>query len=234
MIIPVLYEDEYLLVVDKPRNIHVHPTKLSRRAESVQDILQERFNRQLFPVHRLDRPVGGVLLMAKTSQMASALGMLFRNRQTVDKRYLCVVRGWMEGEGIINRAMRQKAGKPEKEAITRWRSLANTQAPWSDGIFPSSRYCLLECIPQTGRFHQIRRHLSVASHPIMGDIAHGDNRRNRIWLTHTGIEGLMLRAHRLSLIHPVSGIPLCITAGTDERFLKGADLLGWGKEFVSK
>lgn len=232
MIIPVLYEDENLIAVDKPRDIHVHPTKMSRGEESVQSILEEQSGRRLYPAHRLDRPVGGVLLIAKSTEVASILGTALRNRDGLDKRYLCVVRGWMDGSGMIERPMRQAPGKPEREAATKWRNLATAEAPWSDGIFPTSRYSLTECELITGRYHQVRRHLAWISHPILGDIPHGDNPRNRIWREHTGLEGLMLRAHRLSFLHPVTGERISITAPPDERFLEAARIFGWEEELL--
>ena len=234
MTIPVLFEDEHILAVDKPRDIHVHPTRMSRGEESVQSLLEDLMAVRLYPAHRLDRPVGGVLLIAKSAEVASALGTALRGRDGLDKRYLCVVRGWMEGMGTIDRPMRQAPGKPEREAATKWRGLATAEAPWSDGIFPASRYSLVECVLITGRYHQVRRHLSWTSHPIMGDIPHGDNPRNRIWREHTGLDGLMLRAHRLSFLHPVSGARISLTAPPDERFLEAARIFGWGENLVTE
>lgn len=227
MNIEVLYQDEYLLVVNKPRNMHVHPTKLSRKELSLQDVLQKEYSMRIFPVHRLDRPVGGVLILAKSSEIASSLSLSMRNREGINKRYLCLVRGWMEGKGRLDRPLRQAPGKPEREAVTLWHALAQAEAPWSDGIFPTSRYTLVECTLETGRYHQIRRHLSVAGHPIIGDVSHGDNPRNRIWLRETNIEGLMLWSYRLSLIHPVSRELLQFSAPVDERFAATVKIFQW-------
>ena len=232
--ITILYEDDYILAVDKPRDIHVHPTKMSRRETALQDLLEARWNTTLYPAHRLDRPVGGVLLIAKDREIAGILGAAWRRRDSVDKRYLAVVRGWMEGSGVFDRPMRQAPGKPEKDAVTRWRALARGEAAWSDGIFPTSRYSLVECILETGRYHQIRRHLSTGDHPILGDVSHGDNPRNRIWKAEAGIRGLMLRGHRLSFIHPVDGRRISLTAPPDERFLAAAELFGWEPVLVTE
>ena len=284
--ITILYEDRYILAVEKPPGIHVHPTKLSRRETSLLDILQtppptappappppsllrlpdsnrhpnqapgdspppsprlpdsNRPNQapgdspppspRLYPAHRLDRPTGGVLLLAKDAETASILGERMRNREGITKHYLAAVRGWMDDSGTIERPLRQAPGKPERRALTHWRTLARCEAPWPDGRFPSSRFSLLECIPETGRYHQIRRHLRGAAHPVMGDIAHGDNTRNRIWTARTGLEGLMLRAHRLTFIHPVTNTPLRLTAPPDPNFLKAAHLLSWPPRLVTE
>jgi len=232
--IPVLFEDEYIIAVDKPRNIHVHPTKMSRGEESVQSIMEAERGCRLYPAHRLDRPVGGVLLIAKSSETASILGEALRTGGVLDKRYLCVVRGWMEGRGTINRPIRQAPGKPEREASTRWQALAAAEAPWSDGIFPTSRYTLVESILETGRYHQIRRHLAFENHPILGDIPHGDNPRNRIWKKETGIDGLMLRGQRLSFLHPITGERISLRAAPDERFIRAAGIFGWEEHLVTE
>ncbi|MCG8452504.1 MAG: pseudouridine synthase [Spirochaetales bacterium] len=228
----ILYEDDYLFAINKPRDMHVHPTKMSRGETSVQAILEEERGIQLFPAHRLDRPVGGILLIAKERETASALGLAVRSKDSMDKRYLCVVRGWMEGAGVEDSPMRQAPGKPEREASTRWRGLATAEAPWSDGVFPTSRYSLVECILETGRFHQIRRHMARSNHPILGDIPHGDNPRNKIWREQTGLEGMMLRAHRLSFIHPKTGERISLTAPPDERFLQVAKRFSWEESLV--
>ncbi len=222
------------MVVDKPRNIHVHRTQMSPGEVSLQDLLEVHTGEILFPAHRLDRPVSGLLLIARSREIAGVLGRALQSRNGLDKRYIALVRGWMEGSGVLDRPMRQTSGKPEKDALTRWRALARAQAPWSDGIFPESRYTLLECTLETGRFHQIRRHLAGASHPILGDIAHGDNPRNRIWRAQTGLEGLMLRSHYLGFVHPVSGRHIQLTAAPDERFTRAAALLGWDSRLTEE
>ena len=244
--ITILYQDRYILAAEKPPGIHVHPTKLSRRETSLLDLLQTPGpaasisadaappSPRLYPVHRLDRPTGGVLLLAKDPKTAALLGERLRNRRGITKCYLAVVRGWMDDSGTIERPLRQAPGKPERRALTRWRTLARAQAPWPNVRFPSSRFCLLECIPETGRYHQIRRHLRGAAHPVMGDIAHGDNSQNRIWTSRTGLRGLMLRAHRLTFIHPVTHEPLNLTAPPDPGFLNAAALFSWPLPLVTE
>ncbi len=232
MIIPILYEDEYLPAVNKPAGVHVHPSSLSPGEPSVQSMLEDTLEQRLFPAHRLDRPVGGVLLFAKNNSTASQLALGMRNRELFDKRYLCIVRGWMDDSGIIARPLRQAPGKPERDAATRFSTLARAEAAWSDGNFPTSRYSLVECIPESGRFHQIRRHLAVHNHPILGDVAHGDNPKNRIWRAQTGLEGLMLRAIRLVFLHPENGKRIELEAAPDERFFRAARLFGWNSQLV--
>lgn len=231
--IPTIYEDQAVLAVDKPRNIHVHSTKLSCGESSVQAVLEQRLEERIYPVHRLDRPVSGILLMAKNAESASKLGIAFRTRGCVEKSYLCVVRGWLSSAGSFDRPLRQAPGKPLRDAQTSYRVLARAEAPWSDGIFPTSRYSLLECTAETGRFHQIRRHLARGSHPVIGDVAHGDNPRNRIWLRETGIDCLLLRSHRLCFIHPGSEKRITLYAPPSPQFIGAAKILGWPLNLVT-
>jgi len=225
--ITVIYEDQAILVVDKPRNMHVHSTKLSRGELSVQSVLERHLEERLYPVHRLDRPVSGILLMAKNTESASKLGAAFRTRGYTDKHYLCVVRGWLSGSGAFDQPLSRASNKPPREAQTSYRVLATGEAPWSDGIFPTSRYSLLECTIVTGRFHQIRRHLARGGHPIIGDVSHGDNPRNRIWLRETGIDCLLLRSHRLGFTHPGSGKRITLYAPPYPQFIAAAKLFDW-------
>ena len=134
MNIPILFEDEDILIVDKPRDIHVHPTKLSRNSISLLDILEDKYSIRLFPVHRIDYPVSGTLMIAKSSAIAAMMGKIFRDRYDMDKRYHCLVRGWMVGYGSIDRPLKQSPGKPAKDASNEWRIIKKAEGPWADGI----------------------------------------------------------------------------------------------------
>jgi len=104
--------------------------------------------------------------------------------------------------------------------------------------YDTSRYTLMELQPQTGRKHQLRRHMSHLRHPIIGDSAHGDLRQNRSALQHFGINRLMLHASELCLTHPVTGEPLRLRAGLDRAWQETITQFGWqdalaGVEFAA-
>lgn len=99
--------------------------------------------------------------------------------------------------------------------------------PLAIGRYPTSRFSLVELRPQTGRKHQLRRHMAHLRHPIIGDTAHGDLRQNRGIAVHFDTPGLMLHASELCLTHPVSGEALCLRAGLDLRWQALMDGLGW-------
>ncbi|MBI3554337.1 MAG: RluA family pseudouridine synthase [Elusimicrobia bacterium] len=164
--LPVLYEDQDLLAVDKPGGVLSHPTdKIVENAATT--ILKRQFpGVPLFLAHRLDRETSGILLFAKNARSARALGRQFL-RHEVRKTYQAIVRGsvaWLhktvdapmgrEGLGIF---VRQKAGAGQA-AVTEFTRLRAGESR-----------SLVEARPKTGRLHQIRVHLAMIGHPIVGD-----------------------------------------------------------------
>src|SRR5262249_15438150 len=156
-----------LLAVNKPAGLLVHRSAI---AADEDDFLLERLAAQvpgpLFLVHRLDRATSGVVLLARSRAFAGELGRQFMERRVL-KRYLAVVRGWPAEHGVIDHALPDVRERgPRKAAITRWRTLATTTVPIAIGKYPEQRYALLEAIPETGRYRQIRKHLHHVSHHI--------------------------------------------------------------------
>jgi tRNA pseudouridine65 synthase len=92
---------------------------------------------------------------------------------------------------------------------------------------PTSRYSLVEIHPETGRMHQIRRHFTKISHPIIGDRQHGDNRHNRFFETGLGVRRMLLAAVELSLPHPRTGESLRLVAPVDDPFQLIIDRMAW-------
>ncbi len=159
------------------------------------------------PVHRLDVPTEGLLAFAKNKQAATHLNAQFKE-QTVKKKYHAVVRGWLKpAHGIIDLPLELDSTGDLVPCSTKYTTLATVEHNLSiQPKFPTTRYSLLEVNPQTGRWHQIRRHMNRISHPIVGDREHGDSRHNRYFRETLSIEGLCLRASELSLIHPTTGL----------------------------
>ncbi|MFA5167117.1 MAG: RluA family pseudouridine synthase [Candidatus Omnitrophota bacterium] len=218
----VLYEDEFFLVVDKPAPLPVHPVGRFRKKNLLSLLI-----RNLGPspeglriVNRLDSETSGIVLVAKSGQMAGKLGILFENRQ-VAKEYHAVVFGAPEAqEGTISVSLglnvesghniRTSDSHGEK-AQTDYQVLSSV-----DG------YSLLKVIPRTGRTHQIRAHLSFLGHPIVGDKIYIDPRIFERYI-HVGwleemrpvvkTERLLLHASRLEFRHPVTREPVKFTSG---------------------
>ena len=117
--------------------------------------------------------------------------------------------------------------KAPQDAVTAWRCLAQSELPYQVGRYDSVRYSLLELKPQTGRKHQLRRHMAHIRHPILGDTTHGDGKQNAFFFEHVGLRRLMLMAGSLTLPHPVTQDKLRLFTGFDEQWLDTFNQLGW-------
>jgi len=226
--VAILYEDAALLAVDKPAGLLVHRSAIAAdESDFLLDRLQAQAGSPLYLAHRLDRATSGVVLLAKSRDVAGQLGRQFMAR-TVGKRYLAVVRGWPEADGTIDYPLPDvRERSPRKPALTRWRTLATATVPIALGRYPEQRYALVEATPETGRYRQIRKHLHHVSHPIVGDTSHGRGDHNRLWRIHFGVHRLLLHAWRLELRHPLDASALTIDAPLDAEWRRVLDRLGW-------
>jgi tRNA pseudouridine65 synthase len=228
----ILYQDEWLAVVDKPAGLMVHDSKLARGEDDfLADRLRAQLGRPILLVHRLDRATSGCLLLAFDRESASALGKALMVGE-IDKDYLAVCRGWpAETAFTVDYALDGGPGKPQKKpAITHFQRLATGELEIPSTGFATSRYALLRCQPQTGRFRQIRRHLKHLSHHMIGDTSHGDGRHNRNFRM-LGVHRMLLHAERLEFPHPQGG-RISVRAPLDAQFGKACTLLGWEGELA--
>jgi len=190
----VLYQDDDLLVVDKPSGLVVH-RGWARDGQVVMTLARALACRHVYPVHRLDRGTSGVLVLALTAAAAGALGEAFESGR-VRKRYLALVRGIAPEAGIVDHPIPRSPGGPRVPAVTRYRRLATFE-----------RYSWLEAFPETGRLHQVRRHLKHVSHPVIGDVRYGKGEHNRLFRTRFALYRLALHAAEVSFEHPATGAP---------------------------
>lgn len=225
----VLYRDDWLLAVHKPAGLLVHRSPIDRHETefALQYARELNGGEHVYPIHRLDRPTSGLLLFARDPATASCLGKAWMAGE-IDKTYLAMVRGWTAESGLIDHPLREHATdrrardepQPLRDALTRYRRLATTEIPVQIEGYPASRYSLVELYPQTGRKHQLRRHLQHISHPIIGDTNYGRTRHNHYFAERFGQGRLMLAATALSLRHPASGEPLQLQAAPEDSFLR--------------
>jgi tRNA pseudouridine65 synthase len=226
--LPVLHHEDRFAVVAKPAGLMVHDSALARgETEFAADRLRAQFGQPVLLVHRLDRATSGCLLFAFDREAASRLGQSMMSRE-VRKEYLAVCRGWPQpAEGVIDHPLDGGPGKPQKKpARTHYRTLATGELAEPSGGFPTSRFALLACRPETGRFRQIRRHLRHAGHHLLGDTSHGDGQRNRIFRMR-GIHRMLLHAWRLEFPHPFDGGTVAVVAPPDREFAAALALFGW-------
>lgn len=200
----LLWQDEDLVVIDKPPGLLVHPSALDAHEPlHALGLLRAQLGQPLWPAHRLDKGTSGVLVFARHADAARALGAAFE-AGAVRKRYLALVRGWPPEAGRIEHALardpeRPSAGQPHREACTLYRRLACLAWPFADGRHASSRYALVEAEPLHGRRHQIRRHFKHIAHPLVGDSTHGKGAHNRAVAAFLGVQRLWLHALTLEL-----------------------------------
>ncbi|WP_066800658.1 tRNA pseudouridine(65) synthase TruC [Moraxella oblonga] len=230
IMIEILYQDDDLVVVNKPAGILVHRSWLDKHETVfVMTVLRDMLGRHVYPVHRLDRPTSGVLLFALSSEVARILSLQFEHH-TVEKSYLALVRGYLLGSGRIDYPLKVKLDKiadkfasldkaPEM-AMTDYQNLATCEMPFiSTPRYATSRYSLVQLTPITGRKHQLRRHMTHLFHPIIGDTTYGDTAQNRAVYEFTGVSRLLLHAHTL-LFDDVNGRRVQVVAPLDEDFKK--------------
>lgn len=210
----ILYIDEDLVAVVKPAGLLVHPTPLATDRQTGMSILRNQLKAHVFPVHRLDRATAGVLVFARHSAAAKVLCAQFA-AGTVRKTYFAIVRGYFDQTcTTIDWPLTEQdsAQGLAVAAVTHTKRLATAEWPIALGGFPTVRYSLVEALPVTGRFHQIRKHLKHVSHPIVGDSVYGDGRHNKILRENFEVEGLQLWARSIELAHPRTGERLTVNA----------------------
>lgn len=235
--IEILYEDEHIVAIHKPAGLLVHKTYLARKERFfAMQLTRDLVGCHVFPVHRLDRPTSGVLLFAKSSEVARTLCQQFEGRD-VQKHYLALVRGNMSAAGELDYPLKEelddiadkhaRKDKDAQDAVTQYAPLLNSEIPYPSGRYATSRFCLLRLAPLTGRKHQLRRHMAHLRHPIIGDTTHGDGKQNRFFREHFGINRLWLLAQKMTLTHPVTGAPLSIVTEPEVEWSTVFAELGW-------
>ena len=207
----ILYQDDYLAIVNKPAGWLVHRTPLDKGASRfVLQTLREQIGQPVWPVHRLDKGTSGVLVFALSAEVAGLLGQAFESGNGLHKTYRAIVRGWPLDEQFIDHPLKRmpddmRSGRQQiQSAQTRLRTLRRGELPIPQGSFACLRWAEVELQPLTGRRHQLRRHAKHIAHPIIGDATHGKGPLNRAVAKHLGQGRLWLHATALGLTHPVS------------------------------
>lgn len=217
--LPILYEDDALLVIDKPAHLVVNRAQ-SVKQETVQDWMEEKFTNLTNPtnptnenkdfydragiVHRIDKETSGILLIAKTLEAFIELQRQFKSRE-VKKTYLAIVHGKLvPEEGEINAPIDRLPWNPQrfgvmpggKESVTKYKVVKSLKSK-----VESEDITLVEVYPQTGRTHQIRVHLKYINYPIVGDYLYAGRKTSRDDRAGDAPRA-MLHAWKISFTHP--------------------------------
>lgn len=207
----VIYEDDWLLAVDKPAGMLIHPSR-SRNEGTLANYVLGYYQRvgqksAFHPMTRLDRDTFGIVLLAKNAHVHTLL-----QQCEVKKTYHALTLGWLEGEeGEIDAPIARRplpsllryvdeSGKP---SITRWKVLQRQDA-----------WCRLALEPVTGRTHQLRVHCAYMGYPILGDPQYGNEESQR-FSAEVALESQMLCAKRLEFRHPMTGERILLESRMD-------------------
>ena len=207
----VLYEDDWLLAVEKPAGMLIHPSRSKNDgtlANCVFGYYQKTGQKSAFhPMTRLDRDTFGIVLLAKNAHVHTLL-----QQCAVQKTYHALTFGWMEGEsGTIDAPIDRRplpsllrfVGPEGKPSVTQWQVLESRE-----------QICTLALRPITGRTHQLRVHCAHVGHPILGDPQYGDTDSLAL-SAELGLSHQMLCAKRLEFVHPITGERLVLESGMD-------------------
>jgi RluA family pseudouridine synthase len=242
---PIIFEDDNLIAFDKPSGLLVAPDRWDKKRENLMDMVHERMGKQVANVHRLDADTSGILLCAKTKPALDYLSGQFQAK-AVSKRYLalCVLLsperamkviapvrdpdGRLPAEFEIDLSLGEDESQPGrmrifkrnggKASLTRFRVMEQHRG-----------FAWVECLPLTGRTHQIRVHLAAAGAPILNDVFYGDPeavlKLSALKRGYKGrseekplIQRLALHAAGLTLTHPISRESLTITCEVPNEF----------------
>lgn len=218
MYLPVIYQDEHLIAINKPHGLLVHRSKYADEARvfALQQ-LRNQIGQHVYPCHRIDRKTSGVLLFALHPDINIVMQKLFAENK-VKKSYLAIVRGFTQDTGTIDYPLVNDRGT-KQAALTHYKMLEKVEIPVPFGKHSTSRYSLVEVYPHTGRYHQIRKHFAHIFHPIIGDRPHGCNKQNRLFKEKWNITHMMLHAAEMTFEHPVNNKKIQIKAPLSQSFL---------------
>ena len=220
-ILPIIYQDEYLIAVNKPSGLLVHRSMIDRHeTQFAMQIVRDMIGQHVYTVHRLDKPTCGVLVFALSSDVARLLNEQF-TAKTIQKTYHALLRGWTHDQHI-DYALKEKLDKiadkhaqqdkPAQSAQTDMTVLQTYTYPEPVGRYPEARLSWVELNPATGRKHQLRRHMAHIRHPIMGDTTHGDGKQNKFMRQTFKYNHLALINSKMIFEHPITQQPLELSA----------------------
>ena len=211
----IVYEDDYIIIINKPRNMVVHPAA-GNEAHTLVNALLNHCKLSMINserpgiVHRLDKDTTGLIVCAKDDETHLKLVEMFSNRE-ITKKYLAICNGSFSKEnGFIDKPIGRDEKDRKKMSV---KSKSGKEALTEYNVLTSNlKYSLVDVTLHTGRTHQIRVHFSSLNHPIVGDETYG-NKNEKI-----KANGQMLHSYYLEFLHPITEENLSFTVLPDEYF----------------
>lgn len=196
----ILYQDDYYIAAEKPSGLLVHPYwKETNEKQSMMMDLKRQIGKWIYPIHRLDRPVSGVVLFGLVPEAVKEIQAKWADEST-KKKYVALVRDTIYTEVTRFEFSLKNDNKIPQEALT----IATPLEHFEDST-------LMEVEIKTGRKHQIRRHFSRRCTAVAGDRMYGKKPFNDRYLNDFGLQRIFLHAQSLSFIHPFSSEEIEIT-----------------------
>jgi 23S rRNA pseudouridine1911/1915/1917 synthase len=209
----IVFEDDHLLIVDKPAGLVVHPAAGNLDGTLVNALLHHCAGRlsgiggvaRPGIVHRIDKDTSGLLVVAKTDPAHEGLSRQFA-AHSIDRRYNAIVAGLPAAKGTVDAPLARSPHDRKKVAIQPHGKRAVTHYSLVEVL---RRAALVECRLETGRTHQVRVHMASIGHPLLGDPVYGRNRpEHRDVLKRIAFDRQALHAAHLGFIHPVTSAPM--------------------------
>lgn len=214
----ILYSDDNVVFVSKPSGLLVHRTEMATDKDVLLQRVRNKLGRHVYPVHRLDRGASGIVGFGLSADAARELQQSLAEAGSV-KKYYALVRGQTPPNFKVDRPLKNEVGVAQ-EAVTEFETVA------------SSQYCsLVTASLKTGRYHQIRRHLSHLGHHILGDRNHGKSGLNNLYRDKYGLNRLFLHAYFLSFSY--RGVEIKVNCPLPTELSSVIDGLIEDKVFVS-
>jgi len=213
----IVYEDEDLIVVNKPKGLVVHPAAGHPDDTLANALLQH--TKTPYLVHRLDKDTTGIIIAATSIEMQESMQKQFKER-TIKKTYVALVRGFVDPpSGMIDAPITRHQTDRKRMAVRQTSKSKSAQTAYvqkAKYIYKDHKYSLLELDLMTGRTHQIRVHTSAIDHPIVGDKEYGNKQENTFIKEEFGLESQFLHAQSIQFAHPQTGRKIQLKADLPE------------------
>lgn len=225
MILPILFEDDDLIIINKPSGLNSQPSHDRRLPDAFTGLQKQLNTKNIFLHHRIDKDTSGILLLGKSKQANKPLSEMFQNHQ-FERIYLALTK---PGNKPLpaNAWTVENYLRPYKEGKIMKQQVRNSGGDYAKTDFQTldanQKACLILAKPHTGRMHQIRVHLAVDRRPIWGDRIYGGRPTAEL---QNLIPRLMLHAWKMNFIHPITNSAIEVTAPLPSDFQQALDKLG--------